>query len=142
MLYYGLERTDMAARKTETGFTIIELLIAISVMGILVPTIAGLITSLNRLNDQARDMTLINSLSENKVEGLRSQGFSAISNGTYTFTNELPATIAGPKSATYTVTTPSTGMRQVELTFTYNDHGKQRTLKYYTYVGEVGVGQY
>ncbi len=128
--------------KSQNGFTIIELLIAISVVGILVPTLGGLITTMNGLNDRARDMSLINSLAENKVESLRSQGFAAVSNGTYDFSSELPATITGPKSANYVVTTPNTGMRRVELTFTYRDKGAQHTYKYYTYVGEVGVGQY
>lgn len=143
MLYLWIRtRGETVAPKSQSGFTIIELLIAISVVGILVPTLGGLISTMNGLNDRARDLSLINSLSENKVESLRSQGFSAISDGTYDFSSEMPVTITGAKSASYTVTTPNTGMRRIELTFTYKDQGQSRTYKYYTYVGEVGVGQY
>lgn len=129
-------------KKSDKGFTTIELLITIAIVGILVPTLAGFINTLNRLNDRARDMTIINSLAENKVEGLRSIGFSGLATGTSDFTSELPATIGGPRSATYTITLPSGAIKQVDLTFTYNDHGTSRTLNYRTYVGELGVGQY
>ena len=130
------------AKTTESGFTIIELLVAIAVVGILVPTIAGFVNTLNRLNDRARDYTLVNSLAENKVESLRSIGFTGIATGTTSFTNELPATLGSPKSASYTVSVPNTGMKQIDLAITFNDHGTARTVNYRTYVGELGVGQY
>lgn len=126
----------------ESGFTAVELLIAIAVVGILVPTLSGFVTTLNKLNDRTRDLAIVNSLAENKVEGLRSIGFTALADGTTDFTSELPATIGGPKSAVYVISTPHTGMKQVDTTITYNDHGKTQTITYRTYIGELGVGQY
>lgn len=130
------------AKQTEQGFTIIELLVTIAVVGIMVPTLAGFVNTLNRFNDRARDFTLVNSLAENKVESLRSIGFSGIPSGTTSFTSELPVTIGSPKSANYTVTTPNTGIKQIDITITFNDHGATQTVNYRTYVGELGVGQY
>jgi prepilin-type N-terminal cleavage/methylation domain-containing protein len=130
------------AKKTEQGFTIIELLITIAVVGILVPTLAGFINTLNRFNDRARDLTLVNSLAENKVESLRSIGYSGITAGTTSFDSELPTTLGSPHSAIYTVTTPNTGIKQVDLSISYNDHGTTQTVNYRTFVGELGVGQY
>lgn len=130
------------SKTTQSGFTIIELLVAIAVVGILVPTLAGFVNTLNRLNDRARDMSIINSLAENKIEGLRSAGFSSLSNGTTTFTSELPTTIGSPKSATYTITSPSTSLKQADITISYNDHGSTQTLTFRTYIGELGVAQY
>jgi prepilin-type N-terminal cleavage/methylation domain-containing protein len=129
-------------QKTEAGFTIIELLVTIAVVGIMVPTLAGFVSTLNRFNDRARDLVIINSLAENKVESLRSMGFGALNNGTVSFTTELPVTIGSPRSASYTITSPNSSTRQVDLAVTYNDHGSSRTLNYRTYVGEIGVGQY
>lgn len=129
-------------KKTESGFTIIELLIAIAVVGILVPTLIGFVNTLNRLNDRTRDLAIVNSLAENKIESLRSIGYSGVNDGTVSFTGELPDTLGNPKSASYTVTTPNPGIRQVDLTITYDDHGKNQSVKYKTYVGELGVGQY
>lgn len=129
-------------KKSENGFTIIELLIAIAVVGILVPTLIGFVNTLNRFNDRARDMAIVNALVENKVESLRSIGFSGVNNGSTSFSSELPNTIGSPKSATYTVTTPVAGMRQIDISVSYNDHGTTQTTTYRTYIGELGVGQY
>ena len=130
------------AQKKQDGFTVVELLVAIAVVGILVPSLAGFVTTLNRFNDRARDLAVVNSLAENKVESLRSIGYTGLNNGTVSFVGELPNGLASPKSASYTVTTPNTGIKQIDLVITYNDHGKNQTLNYRTYVGELGVGQY
>ncbi len=130
------------ARNTEQGFTIIELLVTIAVVGILVPSLVGFVNTLNRFNDRARDLTLVNSLAENKIESLRSIGYSAIPAGTTSFVNELPTSLGSPRSASFTTTTPNSGIKQIDLTITYNDHGTTQDVKYRTYVGELGVGQY
>ncbi len=142
MLYLLLEKREPVAKHTEKGFTVIELLVAIAVVGILVPALAGFVNTLNRFNDRARDLALINSLAENKVESLRSIGYVGVGNGTTSFASELPPTIGSPKTATYTVTTPNTGIKQIDINITYNDHGETKTVNYRTYIGELGVGQY
>lgn len=126
----------------QSGFTIIELLVSIVVFAILVPATASFLSLLNDMNDRARDTAIINALAENKVESLRSAKYTSLTNGTTDFTGELPQTITAPRSATYQITTPNTGLKQVDLNITYNDHGRQKTLSYKTYVGELGVGQY
>lgn len=128
--------------KKQDGFTIIELLVAIAVVGILVPTLVGFVNTLNRFNDRARDFTLVNSLAENKIESLRSVGYNSINTGTVSFTNEMPATLGSPRSASYTVTIPNTGIKQIDMTISYNDHGTTQSVVYKTYIGELGVGQY
>lgn len=124
------------------GFTIIELLITIAVVGIILPTMMAFVNELNRLNDRTKDLALINSMAENKVESLRSAGYSGVPEGTVDFTNELPESIAGPKSAEYIASTPNPGIRQVDMTIQYNDHGFNQTIRYKTLIGELGVGQY
>ena len=133
---------ENVTKKSQNGFTIIELLISIAVIGILVPTLAGFVTTLNRLNDRARDLTLVNSLVENKAEGLRSQGYTELNNGTFTFSSELPTTLGSPKNASYIVSSPNPGIKQVDVTVNYNDHGTNQQVQYRTYIGELGVGQF
>ncbi len=132
----------MAKKNNTAGFTIIELLIAIAVVGILVPTLVSFVNTLNRFNDRARDMTLVNSLAENKAESLRSLGYSGLTDGSTSFVSELPTTLGSPKNATYTVSTPNPGIKQVDLVISYNDHGATQTANYRTMIGELGVGQY
>lgn len=128
--------------KHQYGFTIIELLVSIVLFAILVPATASFLALLNDMNDRARDTAIINALAENKIESLRSAKFTSLTNGTTSFTSELPDTITPPRSASYQITTANTGLKQVDLNIAYNDHGKQKTLSYKTYIGELGVGQY
>lgn len=137
------ERDALVTKKNELGFTAIELLISISMIGIIVPSIIGLITTINRLNDRANDMNTINSLVENKVESLRSIGFTGLENGTTNFTNELPPGIDSPRSATYTISSPhQPDIKQIDILIDYTDQGRPQSVSYKTYVGELGVGQY
>ncbi len=129
-------------RVSNRGFTIIELLMTIVVFGLVMPGLIGLVTSIDRLNDRARDLSVINSLVENKAESLRSISYTGVSNGVFDFTSELPATIGSPRTATYTISSVTSALKQVDLAITYSDHGSSKTLNYRTYIGELGVGQY
>ena len=99
------------------------------------------ITTLAVVNDRAKDLTYANALAENKIESVRSLGFTALSDGTTDFTSELPDTIAEPRSATYVVSSPNSSLKQIDVNITYNDHGETRTINYVTYVGELGITQ-
>ena|SRR5687767_3883467 len=129
-------------KEKQNGFTVVELLITIVIFAVSVPAIASIITLIDGINDRSRDMAQINGLVENKIEGLRSVSFVGLTNGTTDFTTSLASSIASPRSATYTISSLSTAVKQIDVTVTYNDHGTTRTLSYRTYIGELGVGQY
>lgn len=123
---------------TQSGFTITELIVAIVLFGVSIPAIALLIGTLTQLNDSATDTVLATSIAENKVESLRSKGFNAISNGTVSFTSELPEELPIPRTASYTVSTVDPSLKRASVTISYG--GKES--KFETYIGELGVGQY
>src|ERR1700752_981244 len=97
-------------RINNKGFTVIELLIAIGVIALSVPSLFVALRNLEAVNDRARDLALANIIISNKAEQVRSAGFNSLSAGTVDFSNELPGTLAGPKSASYTVTIPTAGI--------------------------------
>lgn len=123
------------------GFTTVELLIAIVIMGIIIPAVAIGITNLAVINNRARDLVLANMIAQNKTETLRSIGYNSIPNGTTIFSAELPSTIGNPKSASYSVTTPQTGIKQIDVDISYTEYKTSRTVTYRTYISELGVGQ-
>lgn len=134
----------MNTKSKEAGISIVELIIATTLIAICVPAIASMIAALTRLNDRAYDTTVVNALAENKIESLRSKGFAGVTNGTVDFTSELPATIAGPRSASYTISDSVTGtsLKIIDITISYSDFGHTRQFAYKTFLGELGVGQY
>jgi prepilin-type N-terminal cleavage/methylation domain-containing protein len=126
--------------KRQGGFTMVELLISISLFAILIPALTLGLSSLTQLNNRARDLTLISILAENKIESLRSIGYNAVTTGSTVFTSELPAELASPKVATYTVT-ESAGIKTIDISIQYTDYKKSRTVTYKSFIGESGVGQ-
>lgn len=123
---------------SQAGFSIVELIVAITLFAVAIPAIASLISVLTQMNDRTSDTIAINSIAENKVESLRSKGFNGVLVGTTDFTGELPNYLPVPKTAAYTVSQLSPSVKVVDVTVT--TAGRQ--TNYRTYIGELGVGQY
>jgi type II secretory pathway pseudopilin PulG len=125
-----------------SGFTIVELVIGIVLIGIFTATVAMLQSNTSRLAERGRDVTSLNSFAEDKIEALRSKGYLSISTGTQNISSELPSELNSPKSATLSVSSIPDAIKKVDLSITYNEQGTNRTYSYTTYIGEIGVGQY
>ena len=140
--YLGRFRAPLNRRHIDrTGFTIVELIVTIVIMGVIIPAVALALTNLTVVDYQARDLALANFIAQNKVETLRSAGYNTLSNGTQSFSSQLPNTMGSPKSASYTVSTPITGVKQIDVTISYTEYKKTKSIAYRTYVSELGVGQ-
>jgi prepilin-type N-terminal cleavage/methylation domain-containing protein len=127
---------------SKRGFTIVELMVTVVLAGIIIPAIAIALNNLAVTNKLARDQALTNAVVQNKTESLRSIGYNAIPTGaTASFTTDLPATIGSPKSASYTVSTPSTGIKQIDASVSFTEYHTTKSLSYRTYISELGVGQ-
>jgi prepilin-type N-terminal cleavage/methylation domain-containing protein len=131
----------MKAKSPQKGFTVVELLVTVVIAGVIIPAVALALSNLSVVNKLARDQALANALVQNKTEFLRSKGYNALSLGTTTFTSELPTTIGTPSSATYTISSPSTGIKQINIDISFTEYRTTKTLSYRTYISELGVGQ-
>ena len=129
------------SKNTTSGFTVVELLVAITLFALIIPAMASGINNLTVLNNRAKDLALASLIAEYKIETLRSIGYNSVAVGTTDFSSSLPNTLASPKSATYTVTNPSSGIKQVVVTISYKDYSRTTTKSYTTIISELGVGQ-
>ncbi|MEX0881358.1 MAG: type II secretion system protein [Candidatus Saccharimonadales bacterium] len=128
--------------KKQSGFTIVESIIAMIVGAIMIGSAILILTSGQRLGQKHRDLVVANAFIEQKVEALRSIGFLGLTNGTADITSEMPSELNAPRSGSLQISTPSNGLKKVDLSITYNESGKTRSYVYTTYIGELGVGQY
>ncbi len=133
---------NLLAGKNDSGYTLVELLVTILVSAVLIGAASLIIVSQGHLSARGRDLVYSNSFAEGKFEALRSTGYLGLSDGNTDITNELPAELKAPRSATLSLTSPETGIKQAVLTITYNDQGVSRTEVYTSRIGELGVGQY
>jgi prepilin-type N-terminal cleavage/methylation domain-containing protein len=131
----------MNIKSRQQGFTIVELVTTIVVAGVLIPAIAIALTNLSVINKVARDKALSNMIVQNKVETLRSSGYNTLNNGTTSFVADLPNTIGSPKSASYIISSPVTGVKQVDISVSFTEYHVTKNLSYRTYISELGVGQ-
>ena len=128
--------------KDQSGFTIVELIVALIVGVIMVGSAILILTSGQRLAQKHRDLVVANAFVEQKVEALRSTGYLGLSNGTTSITSEMPTELNSPRSGSLQISTPSNGLKKVDITISYNESGVTRSFTYTTYIGELGVGQY
>ena len=101
------------SKEKESGFTIIELIIAVALFVVIVPAVASMISSAGYINKTSIDYTTINNLAEEKMESLRGAGYENLVNGTTDFANELPATLSPPHTASYTVSDVETDVKKI-----------------------------
>src|SRR5690242_15472751 len=123
------------------GFTIFELTVSIVLAALFFLALNVAYTSYVHAGEQLKDLTLANSYAESKIESLRNLGYNSLAVGTTTVTSELPSDLQPPRSGTLQISNPQSGLKQIDLTITYNDQGATRTYSYTTYIGELGVGQ-
>lgn len=128
-------------KKRESGFTVVELLITIGMCGVIVPALALGLLSLTVYNNRARDLALVNMLAQSKMEVIRSAGYNSLTDGVVNFSSELPNTLTGPKTATYTVSSQAANIKKVSIAITYKDYRVDRTITYESLISELGLGQ-
>jgi len=129
------------AGQNSAGFTLVELLVSIAVAGIVTASLNQVVTTYLHVSQRGRYLNLANAYVEAKVEALRNTGYSGISTGTTSLTSELTSQLPRSRSASMTVTAPSGGIKQIDITVSYKDQGQSQSYSYTTYIGELGVGQ-
>jgi hypothetical protein len=112
-----------------------------AVATIVVLSLSQVVTSYVHVAQRGRYLNLANAYAEAKIESLRNTGYNGLSVGTTNLSGELPAQLPPSRSASMTITSPSGGLKQVDLTLSYSDQGQTNTYSYTTYIGELGVGQ-
>ena len=124
-----------------SGFTTVELLVAIIVGALFVISINTIYTTQVYINERGRDLVVANSYAESKIEALRSAGYLSLADGTTDITSELPDEL-NQASGSLVISSYNTAIKQAVLTINYNQQGNDQTYTYTTYIGELGVGQY
>lgn len=127
--------------KNARGFTIVEVLVAIAVAGIMIGSLSEVVTTYVHTAQRGRYLNIANAYVEAKVESLRNIGYNGVAVGTTSLTSNLPTQLPPNRTASMTITSPSAGIKQADITISYNDQGKSNSYSYTTYIGELGVGQ-
>lgn len=102
------------------GFTLIELLIAMLILSVGLLAVAGLQVTAIQGNASAKWVTAATTLAEEKMEELKSSGFSGLSNTAWTAPVTVSLAGAGTFSRRFQITEPSPGnLKLVDIRVTW-----------------------
>jgi type II secretion system protein I len=116
--------------KSNRGFTLNEVMIALSIFAIGILAVASLMISSINENTSARKMTEATTLAEMHLESLMAQDYASIADGT---------TTEGAYSIAWTVAEDDVvaNTKSLTVTVTWTDRGKQRSVSIRNLISKV-----
>ena len=124
------------------GFTVVELLITIIVLGVVVGGLSSLFMTIQRVQLQTSYLESATRAAQREVESLRNENYATLTPGsTITFTSDLPASLPRNKVGTVDVTEPVPGLRRVDVKVSYADAGGSHNVHLSSMIGVIGIAQ-
>lgn len=128
--------------RNERGFSLAELMITLVVVGIVISSVALVLTTIQRGQRETAFLEAATRAAQRQIEVLRNNQYNQLQPGEdINFTDDLPATLPGPKSGIVEVTEPTPGLRRVDVTVTYQSGDHQKSVKLSSLIGVLGITQ-
>ncbi|HEY7460686.1 MAG TPA: prepilin-type N-terminal cleavage/methylation domain-containing protein [Gemmatimonadota bacterium] len=110
-----------ARRTRRRGFTLIEMMVAILLLGVGMMALAALTTTVTRANVQSSSRTVASSLAQERIERFRTEPYALIVAG-----NDARVVDGVTYTRTWTVATndPAPGLKTVSVTVSWTTRGK------------------
>lgn len=125
-----------------TGFTIVELLVTIAVIGITIASLTSLFISIRNIQQQAIYADTATRAAQREIETLRNDNYASLTPGqSIDFTSQLPSSLPRGSSGSAQVSQPATDLRRVDVTVTYKAEGKQQNVTLSSLIGVIGITQ-
>ena len=129
-------------QQNQNGFTLLELLITIIVLGIAITSISGMYYIMQETQTKSMHYDLAVRAARTEIEDLRNNGYDSLAPGsTINFTSSLPSQLPANKTGSVSISEPMPGLRRVDVTVTYTDFGQQQSVILSSDIGIIGLGQ-
>lgn len=126
----------------ESGFTLIELIVTVTILGLLVVGIVNLYITIETSQRKTYHLELATRAGERQIESLRNAQYGNLNPGDdIDFTNSLPDDLPEPRSGIVEVSEPANGLRRVDVSITYKDGSSSKTVKQSSLIGVIGISQ-
>jgi type II secretory pathway pseudopilin PulG len=131
------------------GFSTVELLVVLIVIGIVFGAFVTTFVSIQNINKKAADIQIANGLAFEKIQQYENTVFTNITattpSGTLVevedFSNDMPEFLALPRVAKVYVNTVSPTLKHIVVSVSYGSGGAQLDLQYATFIQKNGLGQ-
>lgn len=126
----------------QSGFTVVEVTVTIVLLGFVVIGITELNLSIQRIQEKTSWLQTASRAAQTEIEALRNDNYNSLTDGqVITFTDQLPSKLPAPRSATARISEPQSGLKKVDITVSYSDHGTTRDVKVTSLIGVIGISQ-
>lgn len=126
----------------EDGFTLVELLVTIIVIGVVFAGLSNIFISIQRSQVQTSYLESATKAAQREIESLRNSNYNNLTAGqTIDFSPDLPSTMPNGSTGVVNVTEPSTGIKRVDVTVTYTYGGDTRNVSLSSLIGVIGIVQ-
>jgi prepilin-type N-terminal cleavage/methylation domain-containing protein len=128
-------------RDKQAGFTIVELLVTIAIVGIATASISSLFISIQNVQKQTTYVDTATRAAQREIETLRNDNYSTLTPGqSIDFTDQLPSVLPHA-SGSVQISQPATDLRRVDVTVSYTANGDQRNIMLSSLIGVIGITQ-
>jgi prepilin-type N-terminal cleavage/methylation domain-containing protein len=125
----------------QAGFTIVELLVTIAIIGITTASVSSIFISIQHVQQQTTYTDMATRAAQREIETLRNDNYAELTPGqTLDFSSQLPDSLPnGTGSAV--VSQPTSDLRRVDVTVSYKSEGTQRSIELSSLIGVIGITQ-
>lgn len=128
-------------QQKEKGFTLVELVVSIAIIGVVVTTVTGLFMMVHSIQRRSLYLEVATRAAQREMESLRNNNYNNLTPGqTINFTNDLPSTLRN-KSGTVEVSEPTPGLKRVDITVGYDEGSTPKEVKLSSLIGVLGITQ-
>lgn len=124
------------------GFSLVELIVAMAVFGIMAIGVINLFISIDALQRRAQRVETATRAAETQIESLRNNHYNSLETGTtLDFSDELPDNLPEPRTGEVEITEPTPGLKRLEVTVTYAQEPQDKSITLTGLIGSIGIAQ-
>lgn len=129
-------------RLNNFGFTLVELLVTILVVGVIFTGLSNIFISIQRTQVQTNYLETATRAAQQQIESLRNSNFNNLTPGeNIDFSDSLPAILPQDSTGVVVVSEPTPGLRRVDVTVTYEYGGQTQDVALSSLIGVIGIVQ-
>jgi type II secretory pathway pseudopilin PulG len=136
-------------RHNSGGFTVIELLITLIVVGVVFIAFTTTFAGVENISKKGSDIATASSVAFSKLESYENLNFSSLPTTSPTgslqqvedFSASLPVVLESPRVGKVYINTTSATLKQVDVQITFGSGPSQRFIEYDTFIQKNGVGR-
>lgn len=129
-------------KRSESGFSIIEVLMTIVVVGILFSAVIALYSNVLIVQSRTQNLETATRAAHRQVEALRNLQYNSLEEGeNIDFSDDLPTGLPRGSSGVVEVTDAQQGLKRVDVTVTYPEGSTDRAVTVSSLIGIIGITQ-